>query len=351
MKKNKQIIIAAIVIALFTIAVLTVIFIKKGVKLDTYDPVAEEEEIQQNEVREFTNINQLYTDSFYIWSNPGEGDLAELASREKGNTFKKLSSADNNFNASSVSHVLWYNSVNDQYIPTMYEDDLLIYISKTSIPYDGIAWERFIDCGYTLGVIGFTEDKSGYFRLNRTSNENYEGLYYEKSDASQITAFEDVPALFLDKIGDMPVRKGTISDIGIIEGLNKNTVYKCEWYTGSYFRDIKMTASTHVFYHLESFNTFKYEFKHDKFIVIDIPNWFKTGYYYINGAGLIRYVKKKDEELVKSDAFSTYVDWNDPIIIVDSEGNIIYDPTGTYTVTDEDDDDNSGSIGDSGWEE
>lgn len=349
MKKNKQLLIAAISIAVFTIIVIAVIFIKKGKRLDTYDPVAEQERIQNSELREYKSAKELYNDAFYIWSNPGEGNLKTLFSRDTGNTFKRIFASDNNFKANSVEHVLWYNTVNDKYIPTMYEDDLLIYISRKSIPYQGIAWERFMDCGYTIGVIGFVSDKSGYYRLNQTSNEDYEGLYYPKSDASQINVFDNIPALFLNRVGNMPIRSGVVSDIGIIEKLEKDKTYKCEWYTGSYYRDIEMTANTHVFYHLESFYTYKYEFEHDNFIVIEIPNWFKTGYYYLNGVGLIRYVKKKDAELVKSDAFSEYVNWNDPIIVKDNEGNVIYDPTGTYNI--KENNSNSEITGDSGWDD
>lgn len=350
MKKNKQIIIAAIVIVVVTIIAVAYVFIKKGKHLETYDPVAEQEEIQKTEARAYYNCNSLDIDSYYIWSNPGVGSLDKLFTRESGNKFKRIFASDNNFDASSVEHVLWYNTVNDKHIPTMYEDDLLIYVSKTAIPYEGVTWERFMDCGYTIGVIGFTEDASGHYRLNQTSDENYKGLYYSKSDAVQINTFDKIPALFLDKVGNMPVRAGTISDIGIVEGLEKDKKYTCEWYTGSYFRNIDMTANTHVFYHLESFSTYKYDFEHSEFIVIEIPNWFKTGYYYIDNVGLIRYVKNKDASFAKEDPFSEYINWNDPIIITDSEGKIVYDPTGTYTVIDNDNSD-SGNISDSGWDE
>ena len=313
----------------------------------TYNPAVEETYITVKH-----NLSELYSGNYYIWTNPGGTDYENLALRQDVNEFKILSAADNNFDANNTTHVFWYNSKNDGYIPTMYEDDVLIYTSNKSIPYAGINWQRFADYGYTIGIIGLHRDPSGHYYLYADSSKRYEGKYYIKSDASKINKLSDVNALHLDKIGGKPVRDNNVSPMGTIIGLNKNTQYMCEWYTGSYIKEIKMTSNVHIFGIMESFSTYNYEFEHSGFIVIKIPNWFKTGYYFIDGYGFFRYVKNKDKELYNGEAYDPYINWNDPIIIKDDEGHVLYNPiTGEDRRNDNIDDSNNNIKGDSGWDE
>lgn len=63
------------------------------------------------------------------------------------------------------------------------------------------------------------------------------------------------------------------------------------------------------------------------FIVIEIPEYFKSGYYFINGVGLFRYVSDKDADTYNKEAYDASIDWNDPIIIYDENGEVIFDPS------------------------
>lgn len=133
--------------------------------------------------------------------------------------------------------------------------------------------------------------------------------------------------MFLDKIGGIKIRKNEVSKGGTVSNLVKNKEYICEWYTGTIYQDFKMTANVHTFGSMESFTTYDYEFLHSNCIEIIIPNWLKTGYYYVAGIGMFRYVSKSDEPLYNGKEFDDNINWNDPIILYDENDNLIYDPS------------------------
>ena len=78
---------------------------------------------------------------------------------------------------------------------------------------------------------------------------------------------------------------------------------------------------------MERFVNYDYEFMHSNFIVIDIPEYFKSGYYFVNGVGLFRYVSDGDAGKYNGKAYDATIDWNDPIILYDEDGVVIYDPS------------------------
>lgn len=66
---------------------------------------------------------------------------------------------------------------------------------------------------------------------------------------------------------------------------------------------------------------------HSNFIVIEIPEYFKSGYYFVNGVGLFRYVADSDISKYNGKSYDESIDWNDPIILYDDDGVVIYDPS------------------------
>ena len=133
--------------------------------------------------------------------------------------------------------------------------------------------------------------------------------------------------MYLDKVGDKRITKSEISDGGTVLGLKKDKTYKCEFYTGTFYQDFNLTANIHCFSSLERFTSYNYEFMHSNFIVIEIPEYFKGGYYFVNGVGLFRYVASGDEARYNGKPYDENIDWNDPIIIYDENGFVVSDPS------------------------
>ena len=272
-------------------------------------------------------LDMLEPGRYYVWSNTG-ADILDSVTGGTDSTFHILPKGNNNWDKKQdVKHTIWFSSKEDESIPTYYQGDELIYVSKINVPFEGIKWERFADYGYTIGVTNLIGDKSGHYRIPFDENNLYAGYVYDKSDASQINQFVNVSNLFIDKIGGVSVRDSIISDGGTIYGLEKDNVYVCEWYTGTFYQDFEMTADIHSFCSLESFKTYNYNFLHSNCISIEIPSWFKSGYYYVNELGFFRYVSDADRNQYNGQAYDGNIEWNDPIILYDDLGQVIYDPS------------------------
>jgi hypothetical protein len=226
-----------------------------------------------------------------------------------------------------INHTIWFTSSNDDTIPTFYPGDALLYISSTEVPYKGINWERFADYGYTIGVANMEGDQSGHYYIVNSGDYGYSGYISPDSDANDLSQYQNISNLFLDKIGSVKVRDNFISDGGTVVGLEKDKKYVCEWYTGTYYQDYEMKADVHAFGSMETFTTYDYEFLHSNCIAITIPTWLKTGYYYIEGIGFFRYLSAYDAESYNGKAYDSEIDWNNPIILYDENGLIEYDPT------------------------
>lgn len=274
-------------------------------------------------------VDELEDGCFYIWHNEKESDIkVDLEKGSEDYIFQMCPSGEKNWeDNSSVNHTLWFTSSNDAEIPTLYPGDELIYVSTTYVPYEGINWEHFADYGYTIGIANMEGDNSGHYRITNNGEGDYSGYIYPNSDAAELEKYANVESLFLDKIGSIKVRENLVSDGGTITGLEKDKSYVCEWYTGTYYQDYELKANIHAFGSLETFVTYDYEFLHSRCISITIPDWLTTGYYYLDEIGFFRYVSEEDAKNYNGKPYDPDIDWNEPIIILNENGLIEYDPT------------------------
>lgn len=316
---KKKIIIAV----LFIVIVIGFLFFYGILSFETYGQ--NEETLKAN----VTTIDDLKDGCFYVWHNEAVDDITtDLNGTFAKDVFKLCPEGENNWNKNDmIEHTLWFSSQEDSAIPTLYEGDCLVYISSTTVPFSGIEWERFADYGYTVGVSNMVGDESGHYRILNEDGKGYKGYLSVNSDAYAVNEFLNLSYLFLDKVGKVPIRDNNVSDGGTVLGLSKDQKYICEWYTGTYYQDYELTANMHAFGSLETFKTYNYEFLHSNCIEIAIPEWFKTGYYYIQGAGLFRYVSGEDAGFYNGQPYDENINWNVPIILYDEDGKIIYDPS------------------------
>lgn len=275
-----------------------------------------------------TSMDELKDDSFYVWNNRKIINSSDSQEESEENIFQICPKGVINWKENTyANHTVWFSASNDIKIPTVYPGDHLLYVSATKVPFEGIQWERFADYGYTIGVANMEGDNSGHYYITLDVEDGYEGYVNPESDAYELGQFNNVSELFLDKLGSVRIRKEHISDGGTVLGLKKGTKYLCEWYSGTYYQDFELVADYHTFCSLETFTTYEYEFLHSRCISITIPDWLKSGYYYINGIGMFRYVSTKDQAVYNGEAYDENINWNDPIILYDERGSVIYDPS------------------------
>ena len=263
------------------------------------------------------------------------GDIREDISKGADeDVFFTCITGDYNFKGTEMESIsmyprsIWIDTDTDVLIPTVTSSERLIYVSKTEVP-EAIIFERFADYGYTIGVSNMIKDTGGHYFFEYAVSDEEDYKYYLdiRSDAKQLTELETVTKLYLDKVGDVKVDENSVSDGGTVLGLTKDKSYVCEFYTGTFYQDFLLTANVHSFGSMERFVSYDYEFMHSTFIVIKIPEYFTSGYYFVNGVGLFRYVDDEDMKTYNGEAYDASIDWNEPLIIYNEMGEVIYDPS------------------------
>lgn len=223
---------------------------------------------------------------------------------------------------------IWVDEETDQRIPTLKKGDRLLYVSEKDVP-EKIILERFADYGYTIGVSNLIGDPGEHYYIlyADAKEDDYKYSIDMKSDAAQIAQFDLITRLYLDKVGDLKVRNDTVSAGGTVMGLEKEKAYVCEFYTGTFYQDFLLKADIHSFGSMERFVSYDFEFLHSNCIAIEIPEYCKSGYYFVNGAGLFRYVSEEDEAVYNGEPYDGNIEWNEPIILYDELGIVTYDPS------------------------
>lgn len=192
--------------------------------------------------------------------------------------------AEENASNADPKRTLWFKEDFEK-IPTMYTGDMLIY--KTSDVLDeNFTLERFEYVGYTVGVTSLKETPSG--RYSYTTAADAMNIYSE-SDATQLY---DIPTetAIIDRIGFADLRSGNVSSGGCILGLEKDKTYEAEVYAGTFLNRFTLTADSIAMTSMEFYKTVEYRFLQSQILQLYIPEYFNSGYYLINGYGLVRYV-------------------------------------------------------------
>ena len=189
-----------------------------------------------------------------------------------------------NNSSSSTTRTLWF-STDWSRIPTMYRGDQLIYKTSATLK-EQFRIERFEYVGYTIGLSNLKQTASGRFSFSTDpDNKNI-------NPASDATQLYDVPTdiAIIDRIGNEYLREGNVSSGGCILGLEEGKVYLAEVYAGTFLNEYRLTADSIALTSMEDYQTVDYEFLRSEILEIQIPDYFHSGYYLVNGFGLFRYV-------------------------------------------------------------
>lgn len=210
----------------------------------------------------------------------------------------------------------YFTTENEIEIPTLYDGDQLIYYSTDTL-LDTITWERYYDIGYTIGCYNIKQ---------LTNTRSY--LKIAKDDDICILPDSELYEIYnlgvdnalLDKIGDTTITEDMVED-GLIkpENLQKSGQYDLEVYAGTYYNHYLTTANMHAFRAYELYASVEYETLRDCFYRVEIPDYFVTGYYDVNGNGMLR--------LVRGTSYSENTDFNEQVLFPEVDTSAAdYDP-------------------------
>lgn len=212
------------------------------------------------------------------------------------------------------SRQAYFTTENEINIPTLFEGDELVYYSTDGL-LDYMIWERYYDLGYTIGLLNLQTMESGRVYLDLSDDDEVNIV-----PDSELYAMYDLGAeqILIDKIGGVKVDESLISD-GLIVSTKKSKTYDLEVYTGTYYQHYTTTANTHAFKAYELYASIEYETLQEFLYRIEIPEYFVTGYYVLDGCGMVR--------IVRGDSYSEETDFNEQVLFPEiDETAWDYDP-------------------------
>lgn len=268
------------------------------------------------EVLTAVTVNDLKSGSYYVKNG---SDFYELP-QEGWNfdTSRSVMSTNNGLNGmiNTESNRIVDYVYKDGAIPTLYKNDQLVFKSSGNVP--SFTWERFLDQGYSIGLYGLTTSSAGkiQFTPGKSGNENLSSITRALSEKAQEGMVLD-NGFVLDKINGASLTKNNLRNGGIIAGLTKDAVANCDLYIGTSLVSVAATADTRVFTSFELYTTDLYSNSPDGYAIVDIPDYLKSGYYYINNAGLVKYYN------VERGTDTSDIKMDDPYYYKNSSGNVI----------------------------
>lgn len=231
------------------------------------------------------SLKDLVAGNFYVKS----GDSYYLLPLEDMNydPTKEVVSTDNSANGfvSSDDNRLLDFIYKDTAIPTLYKNDQLIYVSTDSI--NEFNWERYKDFGYSIGISGLSLTSSGKAK----SAENT--VLANGSSVQMALSGVEIPEgsdLTVDKINGTAITKQYVNDGGVITGMSMDATAQIDFYVGTAPLQVTASADTRYFKAFELYQTDRYSLSTDGYAIVEVPSYFKSGYYLINGTGFVKFL-------------------------------------------------------------
>lgn len=211
-------------------------------------------------------------------------------------------------------------------IPTMYSDSSLVFkTDETNKLPETFMLERYKDAGYSFGVRGLTSDGSSY-----KYHAKADGVHFDMNSSIVHMKISSGDEVIFDKVGGVALSTDNVSEAGIVEGLTKDQLYRVDTYVGTTYVGLDASADTHMFTSYETYEITDYSLQKDGYAEIKFPSYMWSGYYYVQGMGMIRYI---NHNKIKGD---NNVEYNTPYYLgKDDNGNMIYNPADTPVLTDD----------------
>ena len=218
--------------------------------------------------------------------------------------FKQNGSATGKAEALNPSRVMFVTPDNRESIPTHYRGEIIAYPSTESDALQNVTLERMKDLGYSIGVFG-GKWNSETGTLDFITKESVPagsdfGKYLETLESENIK---------ISAINGTPLTKENLDiSAGVITGLEKDKKYKISLYAGSYYHELDLLADTQM---LAAFEIFNYGSEYisatqNGYMSFNTPDTLKSGYYIVNGSGLMRYYSHKKGEPDTDDMNESY---------------------------------------------
>lgn len=212
--------------------------------------------------------------------------------------------------------IMWFTEEEFNMIPTFKQGDSLILYNTAE--FGEFRFERFVDLGWSFGIRGLRETKSGRYALSTKQSDkctmpygdtdillklNNDNVIIESFGGLQLRVPDETPKEDEDtgkEDEDDENKKesvtGLITEYGTINAPKPMSIYDFIIYDGTVKHEYKFSSNIRIIGSKEIYSTYTYEYEpeNEKIIQIEIPSFFHSGYYMINGFGVFRYIAEGD---------------------------------------------------------
>lgn len=233
---------------------------------------------QKYRVTVVKNVDDLEDRSFYIQKENG--------------TYERPYVGDTTFTGASTSgkiRVAWFGKDYDR-IPTMHRGEKVVYRSKYEFT-PSFSVERFQDIGYTIGICGMSPTSTGRYAFST----NPESRSIDINSSAGFLYNLGSHTVTMEMIGDTDLRRGNISQVGTIVGLEQGKTYKADIYIGTEIQQYEFVADVRAFSSMEKYTIKDFLYEKNKVVSFEFPEYFNSGYYYVGGFGFVRYINSSKE--------------------------------------------------------
>lgn len=190
---------------------------------------------------------------------------------------------------------------NDTLIPTLYKDDKLIYSTSSGI--SGIKLERLKDEGWSVGFYNLEKDDSNKvkYMIGKSSYDHSSAL---NQSLSALSISDDSALIIVDRVGGKQISVDDLSECGSIKGLKTGSIANVDLYVGTKHFELPATADTHILSSMELYELNEYALNPEGYAEITIPDYLLSGYYFVNGVGVFKYVANERADGIAGIDFS-----------------------------------------------
>lgn len=177
-------------------------------------------------------------------------------------------------------------TTDENMVPVLDKNSELVYVSNTDVPT--FSWERFKDCGYSIGMYNMKENQSGKVEfVIGTSKTDHNSTAYKKLSQMDLSS----GTILLDVINERKLKGEDLTEAGSINGLKKGDEITADLYIGTIYNNLSMQADTKILSSEELYYSKDYTLSQEGYAKVEIPTDMQEGYYLINGLGLVNYKK------------------------------------------------------------
>lgn len=170
-----------------------------------------------------------------------------------------------------------------QTVPTLYKNEIIALPSQ-NIDVSEISLTRYKELGWSMGLYGLSVDEDGAF--TGTLGENI----YKNSELYELFDSEETKNFKITAINGNSLTLDMLSDSGAFTCFDEKATYDVSYYAGTHFSEKKMTADTFLLEEYEYYTLQDISDSQNGYMSYCMPEDAKSGWYYINGAGLFRYI-------------------------------------------------------------